>query len=179
MPSQTKPPILIVDDEPDVLFSIKGLLRHDFQLHVAESGEEALRVLREHDIHVVMTDQRMPGMSGVALMQQVRSQFPDAIRIVFTGFADIKAVVNAINTGGLYRYITKPWDPDELIETLHEAARRYAQLKSQKRFAAEVKSLADDLKAAVDASDPEESKQLVADLVPRAADLAVTVDQLF
>jgi DNA-binding NtrC family response regulator len=67
----------------------------------------------------------MPGMTGVELMGRVRTEHPEAIRIVFTGYADIKAVIEAINNGGLFRYITKPWDPDDLIETLREAAAEY------------------------------------------------------
>ena len=134
MNTNTKHPILLVDDEPDVLYSLKGLLRREFQLFTAESGQEALEILRENDVHVIMTDQRMPGLTGVELMGHTRSQHPDAIRIVFTGYADIKAVVEAINNGGLYRYITKPWDPDELIETLHLAAAHYEKLVNQRQL---------------------------------------------
>jgi DNA-binding NtrC family response regulator len=126
--------LLLVDDEPEILYSLKGLLRRDFDLHVAESGQEALKILAEHPIHVVMTDQRMPEMSGVELIGRVRTDHPEAIRIVFTGYADIKAVVEAINNGGLFRYITKPWDPDELIETLHQAARAYDEMVERRRL---------------------------------------------
>lgn len=122
---RTKHAILLVDDEPEILFSLKGLLRREFELHTAESGQEALDVLRQHRIHVIMTDQRMPEMTGVELMGQVKTQYPDAIRMVFTGYADIKAVIDAINNGGLFRYITKPWDPDQLIDVLHEAVAEY------------------------------------------------------
>ena len=118
-----------MDDEPEILFSLKGLLRREFELYTAESGQEALEILERHAIHVVMTDQRMPEMTGVQLMRRVKNEYPEAIRIVFTGYADIKAVIDAINNGGLYRYITKPWDPDELIEVLHEAAARYDELE--------------------------------------------------
>jgi len=144
MSTGAKHPILIVDDEPDVLFSLKGLLRHDFELHTAESGEEALKILSEHPVHVIMTDQRMPGMTGVELMNHAKAQFPAAVRIVFTGYADIKAVVHAINSGGLYRYITKPWDPDDLIETLHLAAKRYEDEARRTRFADDVKAFVND-----------------------------------
>lgn len=117
--------ILLVDDESDILFSLKGLLRKEFELYTAESGQEALKILQQYPIHVVMTDQRMPEMSGVELISRVKTNYPDAICIVFTGYADIKAIIDAINKGGLYRYITKPWDPDELIEVLREATREY------------------------------------------------------
>ena len=144
MDSETRHPILIVDDEPDVLFSLKSLLRHDFELHTAESGHEALQIMDEHEIHVLMTDQRMPGMTGVELVRRVRSEHPEAIRIVFTGYADIKAVVEAINSGGLYRYITKPWDPDDLIETLHAAAERYLADTARRSFSTDLKTLSRD-----------------------------------
>jgi DNA-binding NtrC family response regulator len=131
--------LLLVDDEPEILFSLKGLLRREFELYTAESGEEALKILEEHPIHVVMTDQRMPGMTGVELMGRVRTEHPEAIRIVFTGYADIKAVIEAINNGGLFRYITKPWDPDDLIETLHEAAAAYDRAVERRRLLFDVR----------------------------------------
>lgn len=142
MSMDSKHPILIVDDEPDVLFSLKALLRHEFVLHTAESGEEALQILSQHPVDVIMTDQRMPGMTGVELLEQARTLYPAAIRIVFTGYADIKAVVEAINSAGLYRYITKPWDPDDLIDTLHAAAQRFEQNAMEAQFAQHVHTFA-------------------------------------
>jgi DNA-binding NtrC family response regulator len=140
MNDRSKHPILLVDDEPEILFSLKGLLRREFELHTAESGREALEVLERHAIHVIMTDQRMPEMTGVQLMHRAKTEHPEAIRIVFTGYADIKAVIDAINNGGLYRYITKPWDPDELIGVLHEATARYDELAERKRLLADLRN---------------------------------------
>ncbi len=117
--------ILLVDDEPEILYSLKALLRREFDLYTAESAQEALEILKQHKIHVIMTDQRMPEMTGVELLGRAHAEFPSAMRIVFTGYADIKAVVDAINTGGVYRYIVKPWDPDDLIDVLKDAAARY------------------------------------------------------
>lgn len=132
--SSQKHSLLLVDDEPEVLFSLKGLLRREFDLHTAESGQQALDILAEHPIDIIMTDQRMPEMTGVELMRRVKRRWPHAIRIVFTGYADIKAVIEAINRGGLYRYITKPWDPDELIELLHEAAQEHDIIVKRSEF---------------------------------------------
>jgi DNA-binding NtrC family response regulator len=132
--SAPKPVILLVDDEPDILQSLKRLLRHDFQVHIAESAQEALKILEEEPIHVVMTDQRMPEMTGSELLTSIRDAEPDPIRIVFTGYADLKSMVNAVNSGQLFRYITKPWDPDELIETLHEAASAFAQRQRHRKL---------------------------------------------
>lgn len=140
MAEQFRHPVLLVDDEPDILFSLKGLLRLDFELYTAESGREALQILAQRPIHIVMTDQRMPEMTGVELLGRVRSDFPNAIRIVFTGYADIKAVVDGINTGGLYRYVTKPWDPDDLIALLHDAAARYDELIEHQHLLVDVRA---------------------------------------
>ncbi|NUQ65750.1 MAG: response regulator [Pirellulales bacterium] len=134
-----KPPILLVDDEPEMLFSLKGLLRREFELFTAESGREAIEILKRQEIHVVMTDQRMPEMTGIELVRRVKNEYPEAIRIVFTGYADIKSVIEAINKGGLYRYITKPWDPDELIEVLQEAAAEYHRIVEGKRLLADIR----------------------------------------
>jgi DNA-binding NtrC family response regulator len=123
-----KPPILVVDDEPEILYSLRGLLRMEFDVHTAESGQEAIEVLRRQPVQVVMTDQRMPGMTGVELMRQVQGEWPDAIRMVFTGYADIKAVIDAINLGHIFRYITKPWDPEELRAILHQACEEHDRI---------------------------------------------------
>ncbi|WP_442511128.1 response regulator [Novipirellula sp. SH528] len=136
--------ILIVDDEPDVLFSLTGLLRRDFNVHTATSGAEALQIMREHPVHVIMTDQRMPSMTGSELMQKVRNAHPEAIRIIFTGYADTRAVVDAINQGELYRYITKPWDPDDLLEMLKEAAQRYDAIDAQAELIQSLSGYLDD-----------------------------------
>jgi DNA-binding NtrC family response regulator len=139
MTQTKKHPILLVDDEPEILFSLRGLLRREFELYTAESGAQALEILQQHPIHVIMSDQRMPEMTGVQLMHRVKDAHPEAIRIVFTGYADIRAVVDAINNVGLYRYITKPWDPDELIEVLHQAAARYEQIVEHERLLTDVR----------------------------------------
>ncbi|GAA4428013.1 response regulator [Bremerella cremea] len=118
---KTRPSILLVDDEPDILHSLIGLLRRQFTVYTAQSGQEALQIMAEHPISVLMTDQRMPEMTGAELARQAYHRFPTTTRILFTGYADIKSVIDAINHGGLYRYVTKPWDPDELIELLTEA----------------------------------------------------------
>src|SRR5438876_9853498 len=121
MSENARPPILVVDDEPEILYSLRGLLRREFEVHSAESAREAMEILKARPVHVVMTDQRMPEMTGVELLRQVQGEWPDAIRMVFTGYADIKAVIDAINHGRIFRYITKPWDPDELRSVLRQA----------------------------------------------------------
>jgi DNA-binding NtrC family response regulator len=139
MTTANKHSILLVDDEPEILFSLRGLLRRDFDLHTAQGGAEALEVLHRQPVHVIMTDQRMPEMTGVELLRRARSECPEAVRMIFTGYADIKAVVDAINQGQIYRYLTKPWDPDELVAVLHEACACYDQIAERRRLLRDVR----------------------------------------
>jgi DNA-binding NtrC family response regulator len=135
----SKHPILVVDDEEEILFSLRGLLRQEFELHTASSGAEALDLMRRHVIHVLMTDQRMPQMTGVQLLEQARNLCPEAVRIVFTGYADIKAVIDAINQGQIFRYLTKPWDPDELISVLRQGCDEYDRLTARRMLLLDVR----------------------------------------
>jgi DNA-binding NtrC family response regulator len=130
----SKHAILVVDDEPEILYSLRALLRREFEVHTAESGREALELMVKQPIHVVMTDQRMPEITGVELLSLVQGEWPDAIRMVFTGYADIKAVIDAVNQGRIFRYLTKPWDPDELQAVLHQACEEYDQIVERKRL---------------------------------------------
>ena len=135
-----KRPILVVDDEPEILHSLKGLLRSDFQVHTAGSGADAVRVLQEHPVHLVMTDQRMPQMTGVEFLRRVKSDHPEAIRLIFTGYADVQAVIDAVNQGNVFRYVAKPWNPDELIGVLREAGDEYDRLADREHLLADLKA---------------------------------------
>jgi DNA-binding NtrC family response regulator len=139
MTTPTKHSILLVDDEPEILFSLRGLLRKEFDLHTATSGAEALEVLRRQPIQVIMTDQRMPEMTGVELLRRARGECPESIRIIFTGYADLKAVIDAVNQGQIYRYLTKPWDPDELATVLHEACDHYDRITERRHLLRDVR----------------------------------------
>ena len=130
----TKRPVLVVDDEPEMLYSLKNLLRREFEVYTARSGEEGIKILQEHAIHIVMTDQRMPVMTGVELLHRMKAEHPGAMRLIFTGYADIKTVIDAINQGNVFRYITKPWDPEELLGALREAGERHDQIVDRNRL---------------------------------------------
>ena len=130
--------LLVVDDEPDVVQSVQDLLRLDYQVLGATRAKDGLRILQEQEVHLVMTDQRMPEMTGVEFLSQVRGGHPEAIRLLFTGYADFKAVIDAINQGNIYRYITKPWDPDDLQIIIRQAAEQYDLLVERKRLLAEL-----------------------------------------
>ena len=139
-PASFKRPILIVDDEPEMLFSLRNLLRPEFEVFTAGSGEEGIQVLQEHVIHLVMTDQRMPQMTGVQLLNRIKSEHPNAMRLIFTGHADIKAVIDAINQGNVFRYVTKPWDPEVLLDALREAGARYDLIVRRNQLLAELRT---------------------------------------
>src|SRR5205823_13844227 len=152
-PLNTPPPkrrhtILIVDDEPDVVKSVQDLLRLDYKVLGTTRAADALVILNKEIVHVVMTDQRMPEMSGVEFLHKVRDQHPDAIRLLFTGYADIRAVIDVINQGNVYRYITKPWDPDELQRVIREACERRDLMAERQRLLDELKGKNEELERA-------------------------------
>ncbi|WP_121969074.1 response regulator [Leptolyngbya sp. BC1307] len=127
-----KPRMLVVDDEPDNLDLLYRTFRRDFQVLRAESGIEALKVLSsEGEVAVIISDQRMPEMKGTEFLSKTVPDFPDTVRIILTGFTDVEDLVEAINAGQVYRYITKPWDPDELKHVVERASETYDVLKRQ------------------------------------------------
>jgi signal transduction histidine kinase len=131
--------LLIVDDERDVLDSLRHLFHRSYRVLLAESGEEALAILAREDVHVILSDQRMPGMTGDAVLAEARKNHPDAIRMLFTGYADLEAVIRAVNEGNIYRYIVKPWDSAELESVIRQAVEQYELLAERKRLIAELR----------------------------------------
>lgn len=113
--------ILYVDDEVHNLNAFKASFRRVFNVFTAESAMEALEILKSETVHIIVSDQRMPVMTGVEFLQSIIPEYPDPIRILLTGYADISAVIDAINKGQVYLYITKPWQEDELRLNLEKA----------------------------------------------------------
>jgi putative nucleotidyltransferase with HDIG domain len=130
--------VLFVDDEENILRSVSRLfLDEPFAVMTASSGAEGLKLLGETgDIALIVSDQRMPGMTGVEFLEQARGVAPEAIRMVLTGYADITATIDAINRGGACRYLTKPWDDDMLVRTVREAVETYRLIRENRRLAA-------------------------------------------
>jgi response regulator RpfG family c-di-GMP phosphodiesterase len=128
--------VLLVDDEENILKSLQRLLmEEEFEVHTAASAEQGIAVLRELDnVGLIMSDQRMPGMNGSEFLQHCREIVPDALRILLTGYSDITATIDAINKGGAYRYISKPWNDAELIQTIRDAVRQYSLLSENRRL---------------------------------------------
>ena len=120
--------LLVVDDEADVCDSVHDLLRREFTVLKARSAEEGLKLMRDNEVHIIMTDQRMPKVTGVELLKSIRAGHPQAIRMLFTGYADIDSVIAAINQGHIFRFLKKPWQPEDLEEAVREAAAEYDRL---------------------------------------------------
>lgn len=110
--------ILYVDDEQDNLDVFESTFWKDYHVHLALSAKEALGILNKVEINLIITDQRMPMMTGVELLEQTATKYPDTVRLMLTGFSDSDAIADAINKGKISQYLTKPWEKIELMEKL-------------------------------------------------------------
>ena len=131
-------PILVVDDEQDNLDAFRFNFRKTFDILTASGGAEALEILAQKDVAVVITDQRMPRMTGVELLREVRTTQPDAVGIILTAFTDVDVLIEAINLGQVYRYITKPWDAKEVRGVLQYAIERFHLQRENKKLVAQL-----------------------------------------
>jgi response regulator RpfG family c-di-GMP phosphodiesterase len=116
--------LLLVDDEPNVINSLRRLLRREgYRILTANSGTDALELLALHTVQVIISDQRMSGMSGVEFLSKVKDLYPDTVRMSLSGYSDISMVTDAINKGAIWKYITKPWDDEALVREVRAAFR--------------------------------------------------------
>jgi len=132
-------PVVVVDDEPDILRSFRFNYGDEFDVLVAESGAAGLELLERHDPAVIVADQRMPVMSGVEFLERAMRVRPDANRIILTGYTDVESIVLAINTGRVFRYVTKPWDSEELRLTLRRAVEMFHLTRENARLVEELR----------------------------------------
>jgi response regulator RpfG family c-di-GMP phosphodiesterase len=126
--------ILYVDDELNNLVSFKAVFRIKYNVTTAISGEEAIQILRKNNINIIITDQRMPQMTGVEFLESILDEFPDPIRILLTGYADMNAVIDAVNKGKIFHYLSKPWNEEELDLTINRAFDVYKQKMDEKEM---------------------------------------------
>lgn len=124
--------ILYVDDEENNLISFKATFRIKHNVFTAISGEEAFKILESKHVDIIVTDQRMPAMTGVEFLEKVIEIFPDPVRILLTGYADMSAVVDAVNKGKIFHYVTKPWNEEELNQTIARAYDKYLEKEKLK-----------------------------------------------
>jgi DNA-binding NtrC family response regulator len=126
-PTEARPRLLFVDDEESILTTMRIMFRRQYDVLVAGGGEQALELLRQHDVDVIVSDQRMPGMVGVEVLREARKIRPRAMRVLLTGYSDFSAIIGSINDGEIYRFVHKPWanaDFQDMIAQAVEAARK-------------------------------------------------------
>lgn len=122
----TNSKILIVDDEENILNSLKRLFRKEpYEIFTATGGEEGLKILDDHQIDLIISDLKMPLMNGIEFLKKAKDKNPTPLRIVLTGHADLRSIIDVVNQGGIYRFLLKPWDDDELRMTIRQALDYY------------------------------------------------------
>ena len=126
--------IVYVDDEEQNLISFKAGFRREYNILTVLSGKEGIEILKNNDVHLIITDQRMPEMTGIQFLEKIMHEFPDTIRMILTGFSDVEAIIGAINSGRVFRYITKPWDENELRMTIENARQLYKLQEDRKQL---------------------------------------------
>lgn len=141
--------LLVVDDEPNICETVRDHLRLEFRVLTAHSAAEGTRLMTEHEVHIVMTDQRMPYTTGVQLLESVRVRFPQAVRMLFTGYSDTASIIAAINQGHIFAFLKKPWEPEELDAVVREAAAEYDRIVAQVIENARLRAEVDDLRQRV------------------------------
>ncbi len=125
--------ILFVDDEKNILTSLKrGLMDDPYNLLFAESGKEALEILEKNEVHVIVTDMRMPEMSGLQLLRIVKEKYPLIVRLVLSGYTQVSTLLTAINQGEIFKFITKPWKLEEEFKSVIAQAVEYYQLRAER-----------------------------------------------
>lgn len=136
--SEKKIDILYVDDEENNLVSFKATFRLKYNVVIASSADAAMKILDTKSVEIIITDQRMPNMTGIEFLEKVIVKYPDPVRILLTGYADMSAVIDAVNKGKIFHYLSKPWKEQELDETIKKA---YEVFKANK----EIKEMNDKL----------------------------------
>lgn len=123
--SKPKIAVLYVDDERHNLYAFRASFRNDYQVYIAESAEEGRAIMTEHEIPVVVADQRMPKETGIEFLESIKKSHPYTMRILLTGYTDIQAVISAVNLGNIFRYLQKPWHEEEIKEAINSAYEVY------------------------------------------------------
>ena len=143
-----RPCVLVVDDEPQITRSVAELLAPDYEVVTAGSADEALALLAQRSFHVILSDQRMPRGNGSVLLARSLHVAPETTRILFTGYSDISAVIDAVNEGQVYHYLAKPWRPEELRAVVEQGVERYRLVTENRRLLDELQIANRELEAA-------------------------------
>ena len=164
------PTVLVVDDEVRSQEALRRTLDEDFEVFTASGADEALAILEREWIQIVLTDQRMPGTSGVALLRQVRERWPDAVRIIISGYTDSEDIIAGVNEAGIYQYLLKPWQPEQLLLTLRGAAELSRLQAENQRLSVDLKASAPVLAARAEARRGQLAQRYALDRLVRAPD---------
>ncbi len=141
MSARALPTILLVDDEPHSVASMRMALEDDFAVLETATADQALSLMEEHWVQVIISDQRMPGKTGIELLTEVRDRWPETVRIIVTGYTETNDMIDAINEAGIYQFITKPWHPDQLLMAVRNAARLFELARDHERMTLEMRYL--------------------------------------
>ncbi|MFN8418168.1 MAG: hybrid sensor histidine kinase/response regulator [Anaerolineae bacterium] len=147
--AEPKHNLLVIDDEAEIVKALNRQFRRFYNVYTAESAQAGYEIMTSVPIQAIISDQRMPGMSGSEFFSKVKHDYPDAIRLLLTGYADVQAVIAAINDGNIFRYITKPWDPLELETIVREAFERHDLMMNNRRLVLELKTANESLEERV------------------------------
>jgi signal transduction histidine kinase len=126
--------LLIVDDEPEIVKALSRQFRRKYNVYSTTNPMEGISIMEKENIQVVLSDQRMPGMTGIDFFSRIKTKYPEALRLILTGYSDIEAVIGAINEGQVFRYVTKPWNPEELETIIREAFEKYELITKNRRL---------------------------------------------
>lgn len=141
--------LLIIDDEVDITKALVRQFRRKYNVFASTDATDALKIMESKKIQVVLSDQRMPGMTGVDFFTQIKDKYPDALKLILTGYSDIEAVIGAINEGQVFRYVKKPWNPDELETIIREAFEKYELITNNRKLMASLQEANQNLEAKV------------------------------
>ncbi|HEY9066417.1 MAG TPA: EAL domain-containing protein [Burkholderiaceae bacterium] len=138
--------LLVVDDEDNIIASLRRLLRRDgYHIITANSGAQGLQRLAEHEVDVILSDQRMPGMTGVEFLRRAKELYPHTVRMTLSGYTELQSITDAINEGAVYKFLTKPWDDERLREHVNEAFRHKEMADENRQLGARLQSANDEL----------------------------------
>ncbi|MET3913010.1 response regulator RpfG family c-di-GMP phosphodiesterase [Bradyrhizobium sp. S3.3.6] len=141
--------ILVVDDEVRSQEALRRVLREDFEVLCVGNATDAEKLLEGEIVHAILCDQRMPHESGVSFLKRVRELWPDPVRMIISGYSESEDIIAGLNEAGIYQYITKPWQPDQLVETVKEAVQLYRLQKETETAGVDVKATSGNIKKVV------------------------------
>lgn len=126
--------LLVIDDEIDIIRALERQFRRKYKVFSTTNPVEGLSIMERENIHVVLSDQRMPGMTGVDFFTHIKDKFPDTLKLILTGYTDVESVIGAINDGQVFRYVKKPWNPDELDLVVRDAFEKYELVADNRKL---------------------------------------------